>query len=1530
MKHKLQLKLILATFLILVTQQFNLFAQFGANDPTFNTIDPGFDNGSGNGVNSTVSATSIQSDGKTIVGGDFTSVNGNAFNRIVRLNSDGSPDASFNPGTAANNSVYATNIQPDGKIIVGGAFTAFDGVGPSYLVRLNSDGSLDPSFNPILSSSVYAIELQSDGKIVIGGDFTSVNGISRQRVARLNTNGSLDVTFNPGVGADGTVYKIAIQPDNKIIIAGIFTYFNSILNKRIVRLNSNGSLDSSFSTGTGINNTIITASIQSDGKILIGGHFTTINDITQNRLARLNPDGSLDPSFDLGTGINTGGVVHSIVIQSNNQILVGGGFTSINGILKSNICRLNLDGSIDANFNSKTSGAIKSFSIRSDGRIIIAGGMTSVNAVTRGKIARLYADGLLDLGFNPPTGLNLDVSSITVQPDDKILISGGFTHVNGNEKNHLARLNSDGSIDSTFDVGINPNITVVCTKVQSDGKIIVGGTFSSINGVAQKNITRLNPDGSIDLSFNTGTGFNGTVFTVLIQSDNKILVGGSFVSFNGVTRYGLVRLNTNGTLDLSFDNSTSANIGFPISLVQQADNKIIVGQNYTTVSGVPMTNLYRLNLDGSLDATFNVTNNGANGNIVSVHSQADGKIVIAGSFTTINGVGKNNIARLNTDGTIDATFDIGTGLSTQLRSLSVQSNGKMIVGGLFTSVNGIPRNRIARLNVDGSLDTTFNPGTGANNFVNATGIQSDGKVIIGGTFTSYNGSGRNRIARIIGCIPSSSSISVTSCDHFVLNGQTYTSSGLYTQVLSNSTGCDSTVTLNLTITHSNTGTDIQTACDSYTWIDGNTYTSSTNTPTFVLQNAAGCDSTVTLNLTITHSNTGTDIQTACDSYTWIDGNTYTSSTNIPTFVLQNAAGCDSTVTLNLTITNSTTGTDIQTACDLYTWIDGNVYTSSTNIPTFVLQNAAGCDSTVTLNLTITNSTTGTDIQTACDSYTWIDGNTYTSSTNSPTFVLQNAAGCDSTVTLNLTITHSNTGTAIQTACDSYTWIDGNTYTSSTNTPTFVLQNAAGCDSTVTLNLTITNSTTGTDIQTACDSYTWIDGNTYTSSTNSPTFVLQNAAGCDSTVTLNLTITNSTSGTDIQTACDSYTWIDGNVYTSSTNTPTFVLQNAAGCDSTVTLNLTITNSTSGTDIQTACDSYTWIDGNTYTVSTNTPTFMLQNAAGCDSTVTLNLTMTNSNTGTDIQTACDSYTWIDGNTYTSSTNSPTFVLQNAAGCDSTITLNLTIIPSLPLLVENVFVFPSDANSCTGEAAIDLSGNADFELDFDTGAQIVTSNGYSLVTGLCAGVHDLHVTDNCGDTLSLPVVIPIDSNFVFNNPFIDSLAQDSLGVTMTNCDIYYAGIDTAYIDSIWATGNTVNVIWNIVDSNGSNFDTTSYILNNGNGVYWLQLSVFCPNKSVGEYFTVTEAIYFQNGHVSTAGLSDYETNLFEVYPNPTNHEVHINFSGSDAELTVYDVQGKVVLKDKIQNQGIISLQNFERGVYLFDFKNSQGHSVQRVVKQ
>ena len=230
-------------------------------------------------------------------------------------------------------------------------------------------------------------------------------------------------------------------------------------------------------------------------------------------------------------------------------------------------------------------------------------------------------------------------------------------------------------------------------------------------------------------------------------------------------------------------------------------------------------------------------------------------------------------------------------------------------------------------------------------------------------------------------------------------------------------------------------TDMVMACDSYTWIDGITYTSSNNTATDTLISTAGCDSVITLDLTITSSYSATDVVMACDSYTWIDGITYTSSNNTATDTLISTAGCDSVITLDLTITSSYSATDVVMACDSYTWIDGITYTSSNNTATDTLISTAGCDSVITLDLTITSSYLATDVVMACDSYTWIDGITYTSSNNTATDTLISTAGCDSVITLDLTITSLNASvivindTTLQSQSVSsgvvYQWVDCN-------------------------------------------------------------------------------------------------------------------------------------------------------------------------------------------------------------------------------------------------------------------------------------------------------------------------------------------------------------------------------------------------------------------------------------------------------------------------------------------------------------------------
>lgn len=680
-----------------------------------------------------------------------------------------------------------------------------------------------------------------------------------------------------------------------------------------------------------------------------------------------------------------------------------------------------------------------------------------------------------------------------------------------------------------------------------------------------------------------------------------------------------------------------------------------------------------------------------------------------------------------------------------------------------------------------TLNLTIKKSTTATDVVNAC---ESYKWLNGTTYTSNNSSATYTITNAAGCDSvitlnltiynvTSSTQNDTACDTYTwsLNNQTYTSSGSYKDTLagSNAQGCDSIITLDLVINSSNTGIDSVVACNSYKWIDGKTYTSNNNTAKFTTTNAQGCDSIVSLALEINKSNTGTDVQTACDSYTWIDGKTYTSSNSTATETLTNSSGCDSVVTLKLTIYKSTKSTVADTACDTYTWAqNGRTYTSSgTYVDTLIASNSNGCDSIVTLKLVIFRYSVGTDVQIACDSYKWIDGKTYTASNKTAQYTLTNANGCDSIVTLNLTINESNTGRDIQTACDSYKWIDGNTYTASNSTATYILKNAEGCDSLVLLNLTINKSNTGTDVQVACDSFKWIDGITYTASNNTAKHKLQNAFGCDSIVTLDLTVNKSSSGIDVQVACDTYKWIDGKTYTTSNNTATYILTNTAGCDSIVRLNLSINRYSTGVDKQTSCDSFKWIDANIYTSSNNSAKHKISNSAGCDSFITLDLTINKSSTSSDIQTACDSFTWIDNKTYRTNNATAEFLTSNKQGCDSLITLDLTIIN----IDKSITIKDPELTA--------NASNVDYQwLDCKTGYSVINGANDQSFTASRNGNYAVEITDNiCKDTsecvnVKLATVlnsIAGNSISVYPNPS-DGIVTVDLGLLTTSYIVIY----------------------------------------------------------------------------------------------------------------------------------------------------------------
>lgn len=317
-----------------------------------------------------------------------------------------------------------------------------------------------------------------------------------------------------------------------------------------------------------------------------------------------------------------------------------------------------------------------------------------------------------------------------------------------------------------------------------------------------------------------------------------------------------------------------------------------------------------------------------------------------------------------------------------------------------------------------------------------------------------------------------------------------------------------------------------------------------------------------------------DTQTSCGSYKWLDGKTYTESTNTAFYKVPKGDrnGNDSLLRLHLSILPQTERHDTQTACGAFTWIDSLTYTRSTDSALYVLKGKAanGCDSIIRLHLTLLPASEKTDTQFSCGPFRWMDGNTYSTSNDSAVFIMKGAAanGCDSLIRLHLIIPPASEYIDTQSSCGPFRWIDGNTYTASNDSAVFVLKGAAsnGCDSLIRLHLSVLSATEYLDTQISCGPFKWVDGNTYSTSNDSAVYVMKGAAvnGCDSLIRLRLTVLAPATGVDVHNACNAFTWIDGKTYTADNNSAEYVIRAGAanGCDSTVRLQLRIDEADAG--------------------------------------------------------------------------------------------------------------------------------------------------------------------------------------------------------------------------------------------------------------------------------------------------------------------------------------------------------------------------------
>ena len=529
---------------------------------------------------------------KVIVGGWISASSPTKYyNYLVRLDgTTGAVDESFNDN-GPDRGIYSIVIDNHQRILIGGGVTSYQGNNVGYMLRTDSDGYYDASFNNSANcganttgadDAVYKIAVLSNDKIIIGAYFLHYDGVKHYHVGRLDGNGCIDQTFDPsGDGVNANVTSLVLQNDGNILLGG--TFDNSVNNIHVSKLYNDGSLDTSLISRTGTNGNINAMALQSDGKLIIGGAFTSYRDTPASSLARLDVYGNIDTSFnesggEVGGFMGGAAAVRAIELDGGTGMYVGGGFTTYVDMTNAsplshaagNIVHLTSDGSFDDSFSFSTNGQIRAIKRQANGDILVGGSFSSCSdssgTVACHSIARVTSAGLIDRTFagSVPTV----VYSIDLQDDGKILIGADGT---GAVSPAIRRLASDGSNDATFNQGITVTIGLkfIVYKVlaQSDQRILVAGTFTSSDGTIN-NIARLTSTGAIDPTFNAGSGTSGWIYSMALESDGSILIGGSLSSVNGIARRSIARLHSDGSLDSSFLNETDGFNGSVYSIIE--------------------------------------------------------------------------------------------------------------------------------------------------------------------------------------------------------------------------------------------------------------------------------------------------------------------------------------------------------------------------------------------------------------------------------------------------------------------------------------------------------------------------------------------------------------------------------------------------------------------------------------------------------------------------------------------------------------------------------------------------------------------------------------------------------------------------------------------------------------------------------------------------------------------------------------------------------------------------------------------------
>ncbi|WP_170934866.1 T9SS type A sorting domain-containing protein [Hymenobacter gelipurpurascens] len=753
------MKQLLLWITLVLTASFSVLAQ--APDPSFR---PGEVYQTG-----LVKAVATFPDGSTVVLGKFAFVNGGRAPNLVRFTAEGYYDSAFRPDITDGTANLLTNIRPlpGGKLLlVGIQELTIGGHTSRTLLVLNPDGTPDTHFT--FNSYVYAgyalsgsarTAVQPDGKILLSGASFTHNGVQRSGLVRLNLDGSYDTSFAPNGLSIGDISTIALQPDGRIVVGGSFEYVNNAVWRRLARFNTDGTQDLTLRTDNYV--TINELLVQPDGKILVGG--LSNNSFGTNYLIsglhRLLPDGTRDPVFAAPNFANGDNILnafdaHNMLLQPDGRIVAAVmPYTAPDQTPQPRLVRYLPTGQPDPTWPTdlRAAGSLTTMAFRPDGTLLAGGSFTAL-ANRAGCLTAFGPNGQLHPGFVPKFHNPGTVEALALQPDGKVLVVGDFSEINGVEANKVSRLLASGDVDPTFRGPASITGPLLSVAAQPDGRILIGGDLNSVNGEQRLGVARLLADGTFDPTFNvTGLYYNGPstrqrVLCMEFLSDGKILLGGSLFHIAGTTY-------RSGILrvqpDGTLDPSFTAKLGDgggEVHALKQQGAGLLVGGVWF---GPRPEVLTRLLPDGSQDPTFaNLKPDPTPSGIInSIAELPDGRLVVAGRLLVAFQRATYHVVRLTPNGAQDAGFSSSLREESYVSGLVCQPNGRLLVwGSLGTSTAPV---YLQRLESDGHPDLTFNMGQGPDRPVKSMLLQPDGALLLGGAFQQINTWQLAGVARLV-------------------------------------------------------------------------------------------------------------------------------------------------------------------------------------------------------------------------------------------------------------------------------------------------------------------------------------------------------------------------------------------------------------------------------------------------------------------------------------------------------------------------------------------------------------------------------------------------------------------------------------------------------------------------------------------------------------------------------------------------------------------------------------------------------------